>query len=84
MASKKPADWILVKTERIEDPDRPDSKAWRGEVIHKGETLWIIDADTEEELEDRAWEVKRKALNMIGEDIDGDPDADLTTVMDLE
>lgn len=81
---KKPSDWILVKTERMEDPDRPDSKPWRGEVIFRGETMWIVDGDTEEELEDAAWDAKRKAMKMAELDADGDPDADMTTVMDLD
>lgn len=80
---KKESDWLLVKIDRMEDEDRPDSKQYRGEVLYKGELMWIIDADTEEELEQEAYAAKHKAQVMASSD-DGDPDADLITFFSLE
>ena len=78
------SDWLLKKIERLEDEVADKGgKPWRGEVLYKGEVMWILDADTEDDLEKKAWSILPLARPMASED-DDDPDADMVTFVPLE
>lgn len=52
----------------FEAPDEYAVKDYRGELMFKGETHWIFEADSEEELEDIAREKMKLAKKIMGED----------------
>ena len=77
MANNKPT-WLLKVIERgyygdagdVDAPDEYQLKDFRGELMFKGKVHWILDADTEEELEALAREKMVIAKKINGEEQD--------------